>query len=110
MARGRRRGLRKDDRRRKQQREQRPNDMSHAYKTHGRWRRLSTPRSMIVRIHFSSPPSGPNRALLLQYAAVARREQPFERSPGTGHALERVAGAWRSLERLFSPSNRGVLE
>jgi hypothetical protein len=43
--------------------------------------------------------------------AVRRRYLPeLKSAEGFELALERIAGAWRSLERLLSASNRGALE
>jgi len=42
---------------------------------------------------------------------VRKRYLPeLKAAEGFDLALDRAAGAWRSLERLFSPSNRGVLD
>jgi hypothetical protein len=42
---------------------------------------------------------------------VRKRYLPeLEAAEGFDLALERVAVAWRSLERLFSPSHRGALD
>jgi hypothetical protein len=43
--------------------------------------------------------------------AVRKRYLPqLQSAEGFDLALDRMAGAWRSLHRLFAPSNRGALE